>query len=411
MKKAILIAAVIVFATLLSAQSITVTSPNGNEGWVKGSTHDITWTTSGINSGTFRITLWQGGTNLGIVAQDIDYTVLSFRWTVGHLINAADPSPGEGFLIKVRQQSLAPMDFSDGPFTITDESSSGLRPAGEIHTFPPRPPFTKANQPPLEFHGIPNLQVSELFYDYRNKRCEARVKNIGSTSFNGRFRWEWYTDCGSRAAYKDIPSSQAAQLNSERGMPFTFDCSPPLHECGIHAIFSIEPITDQGTRLNQSQMEKDLPRYEHTQFLMSERHVMLRFLNGSVHLNANQGHTITRDNAYDSNDDFTTATFRVVVGIRNCGGEAGRFDQWPALGLYWSVHHWPSNTYTLQPNRFVTANHIQSPLAPGQGISITRVLTLPIRSGRYELRFHMGSNHQEHPVSSFYIRFADELTH
>ena len=410
MKKAILTAAVIVFATFLSAQSITVTSPNGGESWVHNSSHNITWTASDINAGTYVITLLKGGAPVGTIASGIPADQFAFDWTVG-TSNVPFPGAAANYRIQVQVQGGAILDFSDGPFTITEESSAGLRPAGEIHTFPPRPPFTKATQPPLEFHATPNLQVSELTYDYQNKRFEARVKNIGSASFNGRFRWEWYTCCGSRTAYKDIPPSQAAQLNSARGMPFTFDCSPPLHECSMQAIFSIEPVTDQGTRLNRSELEKDLPRYEHTQFLMSDRHVMLRFLNGSVHLNANQGHTITRDNAYDSNANFTTATFRVVAGIRNCGGEAGRFDQWPALGLYWSVHHWPSNTYTLQPNRFVTSNHIQSPLAPGQGISITRVLTLPIRSGRYELRFHMGSNHREHPVSSFYIRFADELIH
>lgn len=410
MKTAILISFLVLLTSSVCAQGITVTSPNGGEEWAVGSTPDITWTTTGITAGNFRIFLFDGAVNLGTIALNIPVSQHSFTWTVGHLIDAPDAGPGSDYRIKIRVISEAPNDFSDAPFSITAETT-GFKPVGEVHTFPARPQFQAQQRPDLQVHTAPNLQVSELFYDYRNKRCEARVKNIGNASFNGRFRWEWYTCCGSRAAYKDIPRSQAAQLNSERGMPFTFDCSPPLHECGIHAIFSIEPVTDQGTRLNRSQMEKDLPRYEHTQFLMSERHVMLRFLNGSVHLNANQGHTITRDNAYDSNDAFTTATFRVVVGISNCGGEAGRFDQWPALGLYWSVHHWPSNTSALQPNRFVTSNLIQSPIAPGQGLSITRVLTLPIRSGRYELRFHMGSNHQEHPVCSFYIRFADELTH
>jgi hypothetical protein len=49
---------------IVSAQTITVTSPNGGESWQKGTSHNITWTSSGITTGTFTVRLFDGSTNI-----------------------------------------------------------------------------------------------------------------------------------------------------------------------------------------------------------------------------------------------------------------------------------------------------------------------------------------------------------
>lgn len=399
MKKTILISWMIFMGAYACAQSIVVKSPNNNEKWRKGVSHDIIWESSGITSGTYKITLWQAGVSKGTIATGLDTSLNLFKWTVGNVIGATLP-PGSGYKVKVRVQGEPVSDSSDLPFSILPQIQAQER-----------PPLTLPETPQFSVYRSPELVIRDLTYDYRNNRFEAWVRNTGNAPFVGRFRWEWHTLCGSRAAYKDIPPNQSAVLERPEGMHFSFDCNPPLHQCAMEAHFSIAPRTQDGKNLPSSQADRDLPRYEHTQFLMRDRHVMLRFLNGSVHLNAGQGHTITRDNAYDSNADFTTATFRVVVGIRNCGGEAGTADQWPARGLYWSAHHWPSNSHTMPAHRYVSAGHITSLIAPGQGISLTRSLTLPIRSGRYELRFHLGPNWMDGQVCSFYLSFADNLIH
>jgi len=118
---------------LLAAQSITVTSPNGGESWEVGSTHDITWSTANINSGQFRIYLFDGSSNLGTIAMYLPASQHSFTWTVGHLIDAPDVGVGSNYKIKIRVISEAPNDLSDAPFSIT---SSAAPPGSIVVTSP-----------------------------------------------------------------------------------------------------------------------------------------------------------------------------------------------------------------------------------------------------------------------------------
>src|SRR4030042_1804310 len=55
------------------AQTITVTSPNGDENWALGSTHAITWTSVGV-TGNVRIILFKGGAHIGIVRDNAPLT-------------------------------------------------------------------------------------------------------------------------------------------------------------------------------------------------------------------------------------------------------------------------------------------------------------------------------------------------
>ncbi|HDP94801.1 MAG TPA: hypothetical protein ENN40_05505, partial [Candidatus Aminicenantes bacterium] len=62
-KRKILFVGILILSGLgLMGQSITVTAPNGGESWAVGSTQTITWTTTDISSGKFRIFLLDGTT-------------------------------------------------------------------------------------------------------------------------------------------------------------------------------------------------------------------------------------------------------------------------------------------------------------------------------------------------------------
>ncbi|HDP94439.1 MAG TPA: hypothetical protein ENN40_03655, partial [Candidatus Aminicenantes bacterium] len=62
MKNKLFVILFMISALVLMGQSITVTAPNGGESWAVGSTQTITWTTTDISSGKFRIFLLDGTT-------------------------------------------------------------------------------------------------------------------------------------------------------------------------------------------------------------------------------------------------------------------------------------------------------------------------------------------------------------
>lgn len=103
----------------LMAQNVTVVSPNGGELLTLGNPYDIRWDDSGIpDNGKWLITLWQGGENKGIIADNLAANTKKFTWTVGKLQNTTDASPGSGYIIKVRLRGNPTRDYSDHGFTI-----------------------------------------------------------------------------------------------------------------------------------------------------------------------------------------------------------------------------------------------------------------------------------------------------
>jgi len=136
--KILLFAVIVLFIhSVAYSQSITVTSPNGGENWIKGTTRNITWTSSGITTGTFTVRLFDGTTNIGIIQAGIPCTdgAHSIPWIVGNLAGGGTASSGSNYLVKVRQASLAPKDFSNAPFTIS--ASGGGPPTGSIVVISP----------------------------------------------------------------------------------------------------------------------------------------------------------------------------------------------------------------------------------------------------------------------------------
>jgi len=400
MKKAAITGLVIMLGAVLCAQSIVVKSPNGGEAWRKGTTHDITWDAAGISAGTFKITLWRGGANLGVIAANLTWDKRSFPWTVGTLAGGA-ALQGSGYSVKVRLQEQPVSDTSNGTFSITPEIQLANPPG-----------VAQLDRPQFDIYRSPKLEIRELSYNYSRKKFEAWVKNTGNEPFVGHFRWTWVTYCGSRSANKDIPPSQSAALSSPQGMHFEFECNPPVNECSMDAMFEIIPVEMDGNRLESKQVTKTFPRFERNQFLLSERRLMLRFLRGSAHVNCSGAHVIRDRSILDYDPDTETARITICVPIRNCGGTPGKGDTYGNLKLYWSVYDWGTGTYAVYPQHLSNrgtngAFYSDSPIQPGDGMLVERSASLNVESGRYEVRVHQGPQWHEHPLCSISIRFDD----
>ncbi len=98
---------------------ITVTSPKGGENLVIGSTREITWDAAGIIN-KFKISLWQNGTRIGVIASNVAASARSFTWTAGKLANGVTVSGGPGYTVKIREKANTLVDAGDGSFTLSD---------------------------------------------------------------------------------------------------------------------------------------------------------------------------------------------------------------------------------------------------------------------------------------------------
>ena len=105
--------------------SITVTSPNGGEGWGLGSTQNITWNPSGLSS-PVKITLWKDGGLIGTIAKNIAPSTSSYSWIVGYYIGGT-AATGTGYTIKIKEIGTAVADTSDTAFTISESPTPMIR--------------------------------------------------------------------------------------------------------------------------------------------------------------------------------------------------------------------------------------------------------------------------------------------
>jgi len=105
-------------STAPAPASITVTSPNGGESWQQGTTHTITWTSSGDVGPSVWIELDKGGA-LSTIVQSSTPNDGSYDYQI-----LPNQVPGSDYTIKIRSTSNASYsDESDRPFSIT---STGL---------------------------------------------------------------------------------------------------------------------------------------------------------------------------------------------------------------------------------------------------------------------------------------------
>jgi hypothetical protein len=98
--------------------TITVTSPNGGESWVRGTTHLITWTSSGSVGANVKIEILKSGVVKGAVTTANDG---SGSWTIGSTYLGTD------YTIRITSTSNpAITDSSDSDFAITAGGSGTL---------------------------------------------------------------------------------------------------------------------------------------------------------------------------------------------------------------------------------------------------------------------------------------------
>ncbi len=93
----------------LPTASLQVTSPNGSEQWKPGTTHNITWTQSGL-SGNITLQLEKGGSPSDQIGT-ADATAGTFDWTI-----PLNQAPGNDYMVRIYQRSVE--DYSDANFYI-----------------------------------------------------------------------------------------------------------------------------------------------------------------------------------------------------------------------------------------------------------------------------------------------------
>ena len=67
--------------TMLQAQSVHVTSPNGGESWLGGSTHAITWTYTNVDNIDIEFSI-DNGLSWTLLSSSVPASALSYTWTV-----------------------------------------------------------------------------------------------------------------------------------------------------------------------------------------------------------------------------------------------------------------------------------------------------------------------------------------
>lgn len=104
---------------LPSEASIEVISPNGNEKWQEGSTHDILWHASGVAKVDIEVA--SGGKPLGHVALAVDATAGQYRWEIPvGLVSNFGAASSDAMRVRVYSSDDPGLyDESDDPFTVS----------------------------------------------------------------------------------------------------------------------------------------------------------------------------------------------------------------------------------------------------------------------------------------------------
>jgi len=108
---------------------LTVTSPNGGESWVLGSTHDITWNTD--IPGNVRIILYKNNSEYIIIDVGIPASSGSYVWE----INRHYYTPDNDYTIKIESTSTNREDLSDAFFEINNDFAVILPNGGEEYNW------------------------------------------------------------------------------------------------------------------------------------------------------------------------------------------------------------------------------------------------------------------------------------
>jgi uncharacterized repeat protein (TIGR01451 family) len=92
--------------------TLALAAPNGGEIWQAGTTHSVTWTSTGTD--TVRLDLYKGGVLAGTIAPSVPASPASYAWAI-----PAETAPGTDYQVKVSNPLGTTSDLGNATFTIT----------------------------------------------------------------------------------------------------------------------------------------------------------------------------------------------------------------------------------------------------------------------------------------------------
>ena len=103
--------------SLLNTSQLQLTSPNGGESWVLGTTRAITWT-AGTFKSKVKLSLYNKATKVGEIVTGILATQGTYQWKVGAIGTATAPA-GTTYSIRVEALDRTNSDYSDATLILT----------------------------------------------------------------------------------------------------------------------------------------------------------------------------------------------------------------------------------------------------------------------------------------------------
>ena len=93
--------------------TLTVTSPNGGENWARGTTHTLTWTSTGNTGSNVKIELLKGGVVNRVISSRIANNG-SYNWVI-----SSRQTTGSDYTVRITSTSNPFTDSSNANFAIT----------------------------------------------------------------------------------------------------------------------------------------------------------------------------------------------------------------------------------------------------------------------------------------------------
>ncbi|MBN2346653.1 MAG: hypothetical protein JXO51_09720 [Candidatus Aminicenantes bacterium] len=218
--------------------AITVTSPNGGENWVLGSSQRVRWTSRNLAAGTaLDIELLKGNVVKGKIAPAVPASAGSCAWSpAGTLSDGTVMAAASDYSVRVRPAGReTPFDFSDRPFAL---GAAGPQPGP---------------QPPPE--GLPDLVVTDLFLS--SEGClQATVANTGSAAFAGSVLLRFWENEGT------VPFETTRELallpGQSQNVNLVHRVVEPENSCGMYYSVFVDAArrVSEGTEENNSYAEK-----------------------------------------------------------------------------------------------------------------------------------------------------------
>jgi len=116
----------VTFTTSAAIPTISVTSPNGNEVWIMGDSHLITWSHTGDPGDKVKIQLYQGTSLKKTITAGASMNSGSFIWSIPSTLKA-----GSDYKINIISKTNGKIsDASDSPFTINAPTIAVTSPNG-----------------------------------------------------------------------------------------------------------------------------------------------------------------------------------------------------------------------------------------------------------------------------------------